>query len=386
MNINIPNWYEEYYSNILEYTNSLVPFPFSNNDSKSKFIELNQNDYLRLGNSDEVINARHKENYKNIKESFISSVFGLEAESNEEFKSIVKKVMKADDVLLTTSGWASNVGLIEAITPTRKPIYIDNYAHASLFDGVKLSLGKKIVIKHNDVVHLEEMVKRNGPGIIVIDALYSTTGDIAPLEDYIKISEKYECILVVDEAHSFGLFGKGGGLCVELGLEQRVHFRTVSLNKALGGHGGLIVSNSSLMDVVKARCRSIIFSSATSRVAAAGHIAAIQTIIDKPELIKRCHDNADFLKQFFKENFIETEKTDSQIISFKFESEKDACEFYSDLKDSGILTSVFVYPAIPKGMGLVRLSIHSDLDQKDLNYICKNVKKLYFSKKGVKSE
>ena len=205
--------------------------------------------------------------------------------------------MRADEVMLTTSGWAANVGLLEAITPLFTPIYLDRAAHASMYDGATLSIGKKVVVHHNDPDHLVARIEANGPGIVCIDAVYSTDGSVGDIERYVEICEEYDCVLVLDEAHSFGLFGNGAGLAVELGLAHRVHFRTVSLNKALGGHGGFVAGSHAMMALVKAACRSVIFSSATSSVSAAGHAAALKVIMDEPDRARRCLENAQALRR-----------------------------------------------------------------------------------------
>jgi CAI-1 autoinducer synthase len=210
---------------------------------------------------------------------------------------------------------------------------------------------------------LIERVKKNGPGIVVIDAVYSTDGSIGDVVKYVEVCEAYDCILLLDEAHSFGLFGNGGGLAVELGVADRVHFRTVSLNKALGGHGGLIAGDADAMWLVRARCRSVIFSSATSSVSAAGHLAALDIIRREPNRVERCMQSAAKLRDELAQIGVDTGDSCCQIVSMMFASERSACEFYAGLRARGILTSVFVFPAVPLGLGLVRFSVHSELTQ-----------------------
>lgn len=360
----IPAWYLDHMKPASEFGAKLEPNPFNQPSDLTGFIALHQNDYLRLGNHPHVVAARAEANHCRREEAFLSSVYGQGSSECETFRTEIAKSMQAEDVMLTTSGWAANVGLLEAITPLFKPIYIDEHAHASLYDGVKLSLGKKVPIQHNDPAHLLERIKKHGPGVVVIDAVYSTDGSIGDITKYLEICEAHQCLLVLDEAHSFGLFGAGGGgLAVELGIADRVHFRTVSLNKALGGHGGLIAGNSEAMWLVRARCRSVIFSSATSSVSAAGHSAALNVIRNEPSRVARCLDNAAKLRQAFAEIGVDTGDSQCQIVSLKFDSETAACQFYAGLRRRRILTSVFVEPAVPAGQGLVRFSVHSELTE-----------------------
>ncbi|GAB4187313.1 MAG: quorum-sensing autoinducer CAI-1 synthase [Wenzhouxiangellaceae bacterium] len=367
MTMSIPQWYRDHMQPACEFIASLKPFPFDQPKDISSFIALHQNDYLRLGNHPAVVKARSEANNATREDTFISSIYGGDSDECEQFRSEIARVMKAGDAMLITSGWAANVGLLESITPLFKPVYIDNYAHASLFDGIKLSVGKKVLVNHNDPEHLRERIAKSGPGIVVIDAVYSTDGSIGDIERYVEICEENDCIMVLDEAHSFGLFGNGGGLAVELGLEDRIHFRTVSLNKALGGHGGLIAGDAEAMRLVRARCRSVIFSSATSSVSAAGHLAALNVLTTQTERAQRCMDSAQQLRERLNAHGIDTGDSVCQIVSIVFDSEAATCEFYERLRNDKILTSVFLYPATPKGMGLVRYSVHSEVQQWELD-------------------
>jgi CAI-1 autoinducer synthase len=363
----IPDWYVDHMKPACEFIASLDPFPFSQPSDISGYIALHQNDYLRLGNHPSVIAARAGANAQKREESFMSTIFGGCTDECEGFRVQIAECMQADDAILTTSGWAANVGLIEAITPLFKPVYIDKHAHASLYDGIKLSLGKKIVVEHNNTEDLLARIKSNGPGIVIIDAVYSTDGSIGDIRRYVEICEEHDCILVLDEAHSFGMFGNGGGLAVELGLANRVHFRTVSLNKALGGHGGLIAGNAEVMRLVRAGCRSVIFSSATSSVSAAGHLAALNIVTHHPERAQRCLDNAAEFRRQLTEAGVDVSESQCQIVSIFFDDEQKTCEFYGKLLKRGVLTSVFLQPATPAGVGVVRYSVHSELTKHELD-------------------
>ncbi|MDE0839028.1 MAG: aminotransferase class I/II-fold pyridoxal phosphate-dependent enzyme [Kiritimatiellae bacterium] len=381
----VPEWYLKHMKPAVDYAASLVPNPFSQPGDLSGYVALHQNDYLRLGNHPKVVKARGRANSRKREEAFMSSVYGGGSDECEVFRQCIVAAMDAEDAMLTTSGWAANVGLLEAITPLFQPIYIDNHAHASLYDGVKLSLGKKVVVKHNDVDDLARRIDKNGPGVVVIDAVYSTDGSIGDVEAYLDICEANQCLLVLDEAHSFGLFGNGGGLAVELGLADRVHFRTVSLNKALGGHGGLIAGNAELMKMVRARCRSVIFSSATSSVSAAGHLAALHIIVKETARAKRCMRKAELLRRELAEIGVDTGDSQCQIVSIMFDGEDAACRFYAGLRERKILTSVFVAPAIPLGKGLVRFSVHSELTDAEVDHVVASTEEV-LAKMGVRRQ
>jgi len=381
----IPAWYLEHMQPVNQFISSLKPNPFDQPKNIANYIALHQNDYLRLGNHPLVVEARSQANEKNRDEAFLSSIYGGNSDECEAFRLGMASCMKASDTILTTSGWAANVGLLEAITPLFKPVYIDKYAHASLYDGIKLSIGKIVVVNHNDPDHLIEKIKINGPGIVVIDGVYSTDGSISDIHRYVDICEENDCIMVLDEAHSFGIFGHGGGLAIELDVQDRVHFRTVSLNKALGGHGGLIAGDKAMMKLVRAGCRSVIFSSATSSVSAAGHNAALSIMRNEPERAKRCLKNASYLRNRLTEIGVDTGDSQCQIVSITFKSEQGACEFYDKMKKNKILTSVFLYPAIARQCGLVRFSMHSEFTSNELDRTVASAKQVLTEMGVIKS-
>jgi CAI-1 autoinducer synthase len=175
--------------------------------------------------------------------------------------------------------------------------------------------------------------------------------------------------LLLDEAHSFGMFGdRGGGLAVQLGLADRVHFRTGSLSKALGGHGGFIACSKEMMRTLCTCARPVLFSSATSAVLAAGHAKALEIVMREPERARHCLAMAELLRLRLHEHGIGTAGSASQIISIFFRNE-EACRFYDALRQHRILTSVFVFPAIPKGISLARFSVYADLTEQDVHYL-----------------
>ena len=133
--------------------------------------------------------------------------------------------MRAEAALLVSSGWAANVGLVEALAQRDTPIYLDQKAHMSLWSGAKLSSGRPVVTLHNDPAALERRIRLKGPGIVCINAIYSSNGAVADLRAYVEICERTGSVLIVDEAHSLLMLGESaGGLAVEQDVAHRIHF------------------------------------------------------------------------------------------------------------------------------------------------------------------
>jgi len=365
-----PGWLEQHVRRHREFIENLDPFPFEQPSDISSYYSLHQNDYLRLANHPAVVQARSQANGRTRIESFSSSVFGGASSEHDAFVDLLKSSLQAGDALLTTAGYTANVGLIDAIAAEGMPVYIDSDAHASLADGIRLSGARALFVRHNDPNHLEKRVRIHGPGAVCIDALYSTDGTTPDVAAYVDICERHHCILVLDEAHSFGMYGaRGGGRAVEAGLANRVHFRTVSLSKALGGHGGLVAGSADMMRSLKTRMRPVLFSSATSSVLAAGHRAALEIVIAEPQRAEHCLAMGQLLAGQLAAHGVDTRGSRSQIVSVFFENPHDACRLYGELREKRILTSVFVYPAVPMGMSLVRFSVYADLGEADIRFI-----------------
>lgn len=365
-----PAWLQQHLEPTFQFIAGLTPFPFHQPADTSRFLSLHQNDYLRLSTHPSVREARRVANLRDRTETFSSSVFGGGSPEHARFEARLKDSLQAEHVVLTTAGWTANVGLLDALAPRDLPIYIDVDAHASLHDGVRLSAGRPVVFKHNDPEHLKKRVQIHGPGIVCIDALYSTDGSIADLRRFGEVCAQHECVLVVDEAHSFGMFGKGGGgLVVEQGVVDLVHFRTFSLSKALGGHGGVIAGAASSMLALSATNRPVLFSSATSAVLAAGHDAALAELMRDPNRAAECLRLAERLRAGLHALNVDTCGSASQIVSVFFGPESDACKFYAAMRERRILSSVFVHPAVPAGTSLARFSVYSGLTERDIDHI-----------------
>jgi len=364
-----PAWLRTYLDDEQQLIRSLDPFPFDQPSDITGYHSLHQNDYLRLCNHPEVVRARAEAATRVRVDSFSSSVFGGMGAEHASFVAMLRRSLQASEVILTTAGWTANVGLIEAIALADLPIYIDSDAHASLLDGARMSLGRRLLFRHNDPAHLEQRIAIHGSGIVAIDALYSTDGTLADLRRYVSICERHDCTLVLDEAHSFGMFGRnGGGLAVAEGVADKVHFRTLSLSKALGGHGGAIACGATIASSLWSRVRPVIFSSATSAVLAAAHGKALELTMQDRRAAEHTLTMAALLRSRLNANGVDTLGSGSQIISVKLQG-TDAARLYWALRERRILTSVFVHPAVPRGISLVRLSVHAQVTEDDVDYI-----------------
>ncbi|MEE4359981.1 MAG: alpha-hydroxyketone-type quorum-sensing autoinducer synthase [Pseudomonadales bacterium] len=332
-------------------------------------IQLVSNDYLRMGRHPEVIAAQRAV----LAESdapVMAAVFLHGDSSQARFEATMADWMQAEATLLAQSGWAANTGLIQAIAAPETPCYIDMFAHASLWEGIQSAGATAFAFRHNSVEHLERQIRRQGPGLIIVDSVYSTSGSIAPLRDLVEVAERHGCVLIVDEAHSLGTHGpQGRGLVVELGLAHRVHVRTASLAKAFAGRAGTIACSRRMAEYIKYYSNPAIFSSGLLPHEIAGLEATQRLIVGADDRRQRLHANADRLRAGLTELGYNLDLSRAQILGLEAGPERRTIVLRDALESRGVFGSVFCAPATPKQRSLIRFTVHSELTEEELDRI-----------------
>ena len=193
-------------------------------------IRLDGNDYLNVSGHPDIVRAQIDSLRRDNESVIQSGAFLLDAHPSRTLETSLASWVGKEDGFVCQSGYAANVGLLQAIADEQTPVYLDTLAHTSLWEGVRAAKAPAHPFRHNDPAHLSRVIARNGPGIIVVDSVYSTTGALCPLTAMVEVAEQHGCTILVDESHSLGTHGpQGAGLCAELGLSDRVHFITASL-------------------------------------------------------------------------------------------------------------------------------------------------------------
>lgn len=328
------------------------------------------NDYLDLANHPEVIQAQI-DCLRGSDNTVVMSGVYLHGDSPQlHLERRFGRWMHMESSLLCQSGYAANVGLIQAIGAPGTPVYVDMFAHASLWEGVRSAGLEWKPFRHNDASHLETMISRNGPGIVVVDSIYSTTGSIAPLKDIVAVANRHGCVTIVDESHSLGTHGdQGRGLVAGLGLESQVHFVTASLAKAFAGRAGLIACSERLRQFIKYNSFPAIFSSSLLP----HDIAALSRTLD---LIKgadnernRLHANAAYLRRHLDALGYNVDSGEAQMIALEAGREEQTIVLRDALESRGVFGSVFCAPATATKRSLIRLSVNCNHSYAQLNRV-----------------
>jgi CAI-1 autoinducer synthase len=327
-------------------------------------IFLAGNDYLCLVGEPSLMRAQMASMEQCRGELLMSAAFLPEDSPQHRLEHKMGRFMGSEDGILAQSGWAANVGLIQCLAGPGVPVYLDMQAHASLWEGVQSAGAQAVVFRHNDLEHLRRQLARNGRGVICVDALYSTNGSVAPLAGLVELSEQHGCLLVVDESHSLGTHGpRGAGLVAQLGLAERVHFRTASLAKAFGGRAGFISCSTRFRGYYMLESRPAIFSSCLLSHELAWFDAATDFIASADERRAALHRKARQLRDGLRELGFNVDDGTEQIIALEAGAEPLTLAVRRALERRGVYGAMFCAPATAKNRALVRLTPNAGLSE-----------------------
>ena len=329
---------------------------------------LQSNDYLAISNHNYIRKAYIDALSNNKKDVVMSAIF-LHKEDNHSFEHHLANYTGFEHCILSQSGWAANVGLIQTILPINTPVYIDFFAHMSLWEGARVAEAQIHSFLHNNIHHLEKLIKRNGPGLILVDSVYSTLGTIAPLIEIVALAKGYGCAILVDESHSLGTHGpKGAGLVAQLGLTDDVDFITVSLAKAFAYRAGAILCSNKIGQALPFVARPAIFSSALLPHEIVVLEATLNVIKNSDARRSRLVEQSEKLRHgLIKLGF--NIQSQSQIIALETGNEENTEIIRDHLESMNVFGSVFCSPATPKNKNLIRFSVNSELTDQEIEVI-----------------
>jgi 8-amino-7-oxononanoate synthase len=331
-----------------------------------ELINFGSNDYLGLAADERLIDAARIASQREGWGGGASPLVAGRGESHAELERRLAASEGAKAALVFPSGFAANAGVVPALVDEGDAIFGDAKNHASLIDGCRLSKATRFVYPHRDCAALEAMLRagaRFRRRLIVTDSLFSMDGDLAPLVEIAELAERFDSMLMVDEAHATGVFGSNGCGVVEhfaVGcpdLKQRVHVRMGTLSKALGSGGGFVCGTQSLIDWLANRARTYVFSTAQPPAASAAAIAALDIVEREPNRRESLLRNAAALRDRLRENGWNTAESESQIIPLVVGDTDRTMRFAASLRDDGFFVPGIRPPSVPEGESLLRLSL-----------------------------
>lgn len=345
-------------------------FPLHGRPAPPDAVHLDGNDYLSLTGHPEISQAQIASIRQDNDFVIQSGAFLLDQHPSRNFEKSMARWMGKEDGFLCQSGYSANVGLLQCIANAETPVFIDTMAHTSLWEGAHTARAPAFPFRHNDPDHLDKTLTRHGPGVVVVDSVYSTTGAICPLVEMVEVVEKHGGMILVDESHSLGTHGpNGAGLVAALGLAHRVHFITASLAKAFAGRAGFFTMPTALRYYVLSTSFPNIFSSCMlpHEIAA---LTATQKVIQQSDHARtRLHANTKQMRERLSELGYPIHQGTEQIIALEAGTEPETMALRDALEERDVFGSIFCAPATSRNRALVRLTVNAGLTQAEMDHV-----------------
>ncbi len=328
------------------------------------------NNYLGLANHPHVVSAAKEAMDKyGVGPGAVRTIAGT-MELHLELERRIAKFKRVEDAITFQSGFTANTGTIPALMGKEDMIFSDALNHASIIDGCRLSGATIKRYDHADPASLEVVIKENKGnyrrGLIVTDGVFSMDGDYPPLDKLTEIAEKYDLILMVDDAHGEGVLGEGGrGIVDHFNLHGKVDIELGTFSKAFGVMGGVVAGNTKIIQWLRQRGRPFLFSSAVTVPDVAATIAAIDLLEESTELVDRLWKNAATFKGEMEALGFDTGKSMTPITPVMLGGAKLAREFSRKLYEEKVFAMALGYPTVPVGHARIRVMIsatHTDED------------------------
>lgn len=326
-----------------------------------KVIMLGSNNYLGLTSHPKIKEAAIEATRKYGAGCAGSRLLNGTLDIHVRLEERLARFMKRDHVLVFSTGYGVNVGVLSCLLSRHDVALLDKMDHASIIDGVQMSLGKAIKFRHNDPEDLGKKLENVGPGkgrLIVVDGVFSMEGDVTPLPEIVKQKNAHGARLFVDEAHSLGVFGENGrGIAEHFGLEDDVDLIMGTFSKSLATVGGFIaVDDPQVLDFIKHNARAQLFTASIPPAAAAAVEAAIDIVENEPERRQQLWDNTNYMKRELESLGFETCGSQSPVIPLLVGDDHATYHMANRLQEEGVFVNAAVTPAVPPGHGVIRTS------------------------------
>jgi 8-amino-7-oxononanoate synthase len=333
-------------------------------------IDLSSNDYLGLANhsllkrrmADAAIELGCGSTASRLLRGDRTAFSHVEARF-AQFKS-------AEAALYFGSGYVANLAVLTTFMDRHDAVLTDERNHASIIDGIRLSRARRIKFRHCDVDHVSRLLERIPAGVqkfLVTESLFSMDGDFAPLQAYADLCRKTSTVLIVDEAHAVGIYGKSGsGYVEQTGAADDVFMTVNTAGKALGVAGAFAAGPSWAVDYLVQKARPFVFSTAPPPPVAATLDTSLSVIHGEPERRQRLLDRSRLLRGLLAEADVSTGRSESQIIPVLLGENERACAAAAELQRQGFDVRALRPPTVPPGTARLRISVNSELDESTL--------------------
>ena len=298
---------------------------------------------------------------------------------HNQLENDLAQFKQVEAALTFGTGYTTNIGLIPTLIEQDGLILTDRYCHASLIEASRLAKAKVRVFHHNDIEHLEKLLKKREKvcaTLVITEGVFSMDGDLAPLPDLLKLCQTYDAVLVVDDAHGTGVMGANGrGTIEHFGLNPKDTIQIGTLSKAIGTSGGYVAGTASLINYLINVSKAFIFTTAQPPAIAAATSAAIEIIKNEPICRHRLWENRDFLYSELKNMGFQLTNTQSPILPIIVKSAEKALKMSQALYKAGIYVPAIRPPTVPKESSRLRITVSSGHSKEQLQYVAETIKR-----------
>lgn len=288
---------------------------------------------------------------------FLNGTLDIHLQLEEKLAQLVGK----EEAIVYATGFTANSGVVPCLTGREDYIIFDEFDHASIIEGKRLSFSKQLKFRHNDMESLEKQLKRCEPDklkLIVVDGVFSMEGDVTKLPEIVELAKKYDASVMVDEAHSLGVFGKtGAGVCEHFGLTDDVDLIMGTFSKSLGTIGGFIASDSNIINYLKHNSRTLIFSASITPASTGCVLAALDVMAEETWRKDALWANTHRAKAGFQKAGFEIGPTETPIIPLYVRDNNTTFKLTRMLMDDGVFVNPVVSPAVRSEDTLIRYSL-----------------------------
>lgn len=347
----------------------LYPYFRTIESEQDTVVKINGKDVLMFGSNSYLgltIHPKLKEATKQAVDKYGSGCAGSRflngtLDLHIELEEKLAKFVGMEGALVFSTGYQVNLGVVSSLLGRHDYLILDEYDHACIIDGARLSFAKVLKYKHNDMESLEKVLKKCDPDkikLIVSDGVFSMEGDICKLPEMSQLAKKYDANIMIDDAHSLGVLGKNGrGTADHFGLTDDVDLIMGTFSKSLASIGGFIASDSHTINYLKHNARSLIFSASIAPANAASVVAALDLMESEPERIKKLWDNTHHALDLLKKAGFETGHTETPIIPIYVRDDFKTFMLTKRLLEEGVFVNPVVSPAVPSSSSLIRYSL-----------------------------
>jgi 8-amino-7-oxononanoate synthase len=338
-----------------------APQPVTLYDDGRRRINLGTSNYLGLAGDPRVVEAAVAALRQYGTSTSGSRVLNGTTRLHLALEEELADLYGTEAAVLTSSGINANLALLSTVGNPGDALLVDAHAHASVHAGAAASRGTVSRFRHNSLDSLAQRLEALDPragAVVVVDGVYSMTGETAPLAGIADLCDRYEARLVVDEAHGLGVLGEGGrGAAEQAGVLDRVDGVTIALSKSLASVGGAVMTSRAAADGIRASSLPYVFSAANDPAAVAAALGALRILRDEPELRQHLHANGGALRRSLTDAGAPPIPGTGAVIAVPTGGEEDTAAAWRRAFDAGVYVNAVAYPAVPRGQGVLRMTV-----------------------------